>query len=137
MPKMIIIRGLPGSGKTTEAEKLAREMKDNKVPVAHFEADMFHMRYDDAERRYVYRYNPDMKIVAHRWCERMIADAMEDGRNIIVSNTFSQYWEMIPYLTLARDFGYRVEVITCRGIFPNVHGVPEDVILKMRDRWED
>lgn len=137
MPKMTIIRGLPGSGKTTLAEKIRKELIDSELSVAHFEADMFHMRYNEAEKRYTYHYDPDKKIVAHRWCERMISDAMEDGRDIIVSNTFSQYWEMIPYFILARDFGYRVEVITCKGEYPNVHGVSDDMIQRMRERWED
>jgi tRNA uridine 5-carbamoylmethylation protein Kti12 len=134
---MYIFRGLPGSGKTHAAEALREELKNSEIRVAHYEADMFHMKWDDSANKLTYQYNPYMKIVAHRWCERMIEDAMEDGWTVIVSNTFTQYWEMIPYLILARDFGYRVKVITCKGEWPNIHNVPDDVIQKMRERWED
>lgn len=137
MPQMTIIRGLPGSGKTHTAESIGRACTDRKVLYSHYEADIFHMKWDETQRRCTYQYDPEMKIVAHRWCERMTADAMENGRDVIISNTFSQYWEMIPYFILARDFGYRVKVITCKGEYPNIHGVPDDVIQRMRERWED
>ena len=137
MPKMIIIRGLPGSGKTHLAHEMEMEIRRKKGMVCHFEADMFHMKWNEAENKRTYQYDPYMKIVAHRWCESMVEDAMEDGRDIIVSNTFSQYWEMVPYLILARDFGYSVQVITCKGEYPNIHDVPDDAIQRMRERWED
>lgn len=137
MPKIIIIRGLPGAGKTFLAEKMVKDIRQHDGRVAHFEADMYHMVWNDDESRLTYHYNPDLKMVAHRWCEEMIKDAMEGGAHIVVSNTFSQYWEMIPYLILARDFGYRVEVITCKGVYQNIHNVPEDVIQRMHERWED
>lgn len=137
MPQMTIIRGLPGSGKTYLALQIAEEVYKNGGRIGHYEADMFHMKWDDNLRKATYQYNPDMKTVAHRWCQGMVEDVMEDGIDVIVSNTFSQYWEMIPYFILARDFGYSVKVITCKGQYPNIHGVPNDVIQKMRDRWED
>lgn len=41
MKKLIILRGIPGSGKTTHAHELMQYyIKENKN-VAHFEADMF------------------------------------------------------------------------------------------------
>jgi predicted ABC-type ATPase len=134
---MVIIRGLPGAGKTHTAKELEKELRERGTKVAHFEADMFHMKYEESTKRLTYKYNPDLKVVAHRWCEAMIKDAMESGRTILVSNTFSQYQEMIPYFILARDFGYRVSVITCRGEYPNIHDVPEEAIQRMRERWED
>ena len=137
MPTMIIVRGLPGSGKSYLAHEMKMEISRKRGRVSHVEADMFHFKWDEAENKQTYQYDPEMKIVAHRWCERMTGDAMEDGRDIIISNTFSQYWEMIPYFILARDFGYRVQVITCKGEYPNIHGVPDDVIQRMRERWED
>jgi hypothetical protein len=44
---------------------------------------------------------------------------------------------MKPYLQLALEYGYRVVEVTLSGpLFPNIHGVPEETIQKMRERWE-
>ena len=55
---MVLIRGLPGSGKST----CARE------DYAHIEADMYFM---DAEGNY--KYNPSK---AHAWCRKMVIKHM-------------------------------------------------------------
>jgi hypothetical protein len=59
------------------------------------------------------------------------------GVNVIVHNTFTQLREMKPYMDLADEFGYSVSEIVCRGNFGSVHGVPEEAIERMRNRWEE
>lgn len=63
---------------------------------------------------------------------------MEDGfEKIVVSNTFTQEWEMDAYYELAAKYGYRIHSIIVEnrhgGI--NEHGVPEDKLQIMRDRF--
>jgi len=57
---------------------------------------------------------------------------------IAVSNTFTQEWEMEPYLELAKTYGYKVFSIVVEnrhgGI--NQHGVPEDKLEQMKNRFE-
>lgn len=132
MLKMIIIRGLPGSGKSTLAKEMLENARAADEWLRHFEADQYFVQ---APLGYVYK--PDLKSVAHKWCQSAVETALLGGSSVIVSNTFTTYSEMIPYLILAREFGARIEIITCRGTYPNVHNVPEDVIQRMRDRWED
>ena len=57
---------------------------------------------------------------------------------IVVSNTFTQEWEMKPYYELAEKHGYRVYslIVENRHGGVNEHGVPEESLQKMEDRFE-
>ena len=57
---------------------------------------------------------------------------------IVVSNTFTQEWEMKPYFELAEKYGYMVFTIIVENRHGGVnqHNVPEDKIQLMRDRFE-
>jgi hypothetical protein len=59
-------------------------------------------------------------------------------REIAVSNTFTQEWEMKPYFELAKTYGYKVFsiVVENRHEGTNQHGVPDEVLTKMRERFE-
>lgn len=114
-----LIRGLPGSGKTT----LARAMKG----YTHIESDMyFHL--DGA-----YVFVGEKLPSAHVWCLAQVKAALERGENVVVSNTFICLWEMQAY----KDLGYAYEVIVANGSFSNQHGVPADLIARMRAKWQD
>lgn len=123
MNKLIIIRGLPGSGKSTLAKSLSG--------FVHLEADMY---FDGPDG---YTFEGSRIKDAHAWCQREVLSCLEDGNDVVVSNTFTQHWEMKPYLEIAQQCGASVQVVICKGNFKNVHGVPEEKIREMADRWED
>jgi hypothetical protein len=56
----------------------------------------------------------------------------------VVSNTFTQEWEMKPYFDLAKTYGYQVFsiIVENRHEGENVHGCPKETIEKMRERFE-
>lgn len=120
-----MIRGLPGSGKST----MARRDFGSHV---HCEADAYFVGADG-----VYRYNPKRIRDAHEWCQRKADEALRNGRNVVVSNTFTRLWEMDAYKEIAKRHGAEVRVIVARGSYGNIHGVPDDVVARMADRWED
>jgi len=120
---LVLIRGLPGSGKSTRARSMHG--------FAHFEADMFF------ERGGSYSFDPAQLPAAHAWCLQRASDALQQGKAVVVSNTFTQAWEMEPYLDAAKRYGASVQIIEAKGGWPNVHGVPESAIQRMIARWEE
>jgi predicted kinase len=69
----------------------------------------------------------------------MVKTDMAVSRNkIVVSNTFTQEWEMEPYFTLAKEYGYTVFTIVVENRHggTNVHNVPEDKLEQMKNRFE-
>ena len=56
---------------------------------------------------------------------------------IVVSNTFTQEWEIEPYFELAKEYGYKVFVVIVenRHNGVNAHNVPEDKIEQMKNRF--
>jgi hypothetical protein len=59
-------------------------------------------------------------------------------RNIVVSNTFTQEWEMKFYKLIAKKYGYKVYTIIVENRHGGVnqHGVPEDKVEQMKNRFE-
>ena len=62
--------------------------------------------------------------------------AMQVGRDVVVSNTFTRLWEMKPYKDAARKLGVEVVERVMTGEWPNSHGVPADKVRQMRERFE-
>lgn len=121
MKTLYLIRGVPGSGKTTMAKEMGLEN--------HFEADMWFERNNIP-------FKKELLSVAHEWCKQRVGRAMLSGNDIVVSNTFIRKWEMDPYLDLAFSFGYHVVVKIASGNYENVHGCPKETVDRMRTSFE-
>ena len=122
--ELLLIRGLPGSGKTTMAKKYAQ------AGYVHCEAD----QYFEVDGEY--RFDGSKLRAAHDDCLRRAIAAMDAGHSVVVANTFSRRWEMAPYLKAAKKRDINVRIIEATGNWANVHGVPADAIERMRARWE-
>ena len=125
MKEIFLLRGIPGSGKSTLAESLGGY---------HVEADMFFN--DDNDN---YNFNVNKIKEAHNWCQNMVEEWMDEGvERIVVSNTFTQEWEMSTYYKFADTYGYRVYslIVENRHGGKNIHNVPPEVINNMRSRFE-
>lgn len=122
---LYIVRGLPGSGKSTFAQTLTSN---------HWEADMYFVN-ENGE----YKFDMDKIKNAHQWCRDMVEDAMKRNLDkIAVSNTFTQVWEMELYHKLAEHYGYTIFhlIVENRHDGENQHGVPSDKVQIMKDRFQ-
>ena len=134
IPKeLILLRGLPGSGKSTLANTITNEFSI-------CEADKF---FVDKEGNY--NFDATKLSQAHKWCREQVEIRMSDnGMNeqfypkIVVSNTFTQEWEMDEYYKLAEKYGYKVFsiIVENRHGGVNQHGVPTEKLEQMKNRFE-
>ena len=125
MQKMIIVRGIPGSGKSTLARILAKAHG-----ALHVETDM--LRFVDGK----YHYDPAETQGLRAQCVANTELAITQGESIVVSNLFILLSDLEPYTALAEKYGMKVQIIECHGEFGNIHGVPVDVVDKMREFFE-
>lgn len=129
MKELFILRGAPGAGKSTIAKLLVGE-KD----YCHREADQYFVDEDGD-----YEFDPSKIKDAHGWCRGEIEFVMKNNHSpVVVSNTFTQEWEMEAYFDLAKKYGYRVHsiVVENRHGGVNEHGVPADKLEQMKNRFE-
>jgi predicted ABC-type ATPase len=132
MAHLYIIRGLPGSGKTT----FGKALRGFSLVQATREADSFFIKEDGS-----YVFEPKRLSEAHKWCQSQVFRLLkhytdEDSIDVAVCNTFTQLWEMQPYIDYCKQNGHTFTVVTCEGNYGNVHGVPEKAIERMKQRWE-
>lgn len=123
--ELFLLRGLPGAGKSTLAKSLGGK---------HVEADMYHL-----DEKGNYNWKPERVKEAHSWCQNQVGNWMiEEEQRIVVSNTFTQEWEMQFYYDCAKEFDYKVFslIVENRHGGTNEHNVPEEVLVKMKDRFE-
>jgi predicted kinase len=119
---LIIVRGLPGSGKST----FAKSNYVNNFGYILLEADMYFCKDG------IYLYDKDKLSNAHDWCYNETIKQLRAGNSVVVANTFTRLWEIKKYLELNPSKIYR-----CVGNYKNIHNVPEDIIQKMKDRFQD
>ena len=126
LPDLLLIRGLPGAGKTTLAKKIAE-----RYDCIHLEADQF---FEDLEGNY--HFNPKLLPEAHKWCLNKAKENLRAGYKVVVANTFTTYKEMEPYHLYAEEFDFSFRAVSVRTQYKSIHNVPKAVIQKMKARWE-
>lgn len=127
MANLYIIRGIPGSGKTT----LANNMRSAGMVDCVVEADQYMVDHEGN-----YFFDPASLRYCHERCQDEVKLALAVGANCAVANTFTRKWEMKPYFDMAERGGHNVTEIICGGRFGSIHGVPQEKIEDMFARFE-
>ncbi|KAM3933974.1 NEDD4-binding protein 2-like 1 isoform 1-T1 [Leptodactylus fuscus] len=134
---LYLLRGLPGSGKSSLARKLKRDFPSALV----LSTDDYFLMDDGS-----YIYNPDLLQDAHRWNQKRARKAMNRGKTpIIIDNTNIVAWHMKPYAVMALENGYGVIFLEPSTHWKfnvrelarrNSHGVPLEKIQRMKDAYQ-
>jgi predicted kinase len=130
--ELILLRGLPGAGKSTLA-KIILQIRETDEPEV-LSADDFFIN-ENGE----YEFDSQKIKEAHQYCQFRCSERMRQQKvKIVVANTFTQEWEMKVYFDMAERYNYRVHTIIVenRHGSENVHGVPKDKHQQMKDRFE-
>jgi predicted kinase len=123
--RLVLIRGLPGSGKSTYAKSYFNGH-------IHLEADMYFVQPDG-----FYDWAAERLGKAHSWCFETTKIMLNNGYDVVVSNTFTMLKELNPYIEFATSTDTPYIVFRIVSDYQSVHNVPKVVIEKMRSRFED
>lgn len=159
MSYLVLIRGLPGSGKTTLACELMNFLIDvpnlwavdcvlgtggvykTDGPTLSFgisEVDMFMVDENDK-----YSFDANRLSDCHNKCRESVEKHMKLCRQFsytgyhFVTNTFMKRWELEDYLQMAKTYGWNVVVVNMKTTHPNLHGVTKNTIERMSQKWEE
>lgn len=129
MKKLIVMQGLPGSGKSHYVKK----QFEGAVVCS---ADDHFMEIGGG----TYKFDVGQLAAAHGKCFKKAVEAVTGGaETVVIDNTSTTSEEVAPYMALGASFGYETRIIridahvdTCAE--RNVHGVPYKSILALSDR---
>jgi predicted kinase len=130
---LILLRGIPGSGKTTLGETILHQPGSNNTNNVLSADDFF---IDESGN---YNFDSTKLKEAHNMCQQKCAERMKmELSKIVVANTFTENWEMKSYFDMAERYKYRVHTIVVENRHggKNIHGVPDDKLQIMKNRFE-
>lgn len=129
---LILLRGTPGSGKSTIGEIILQNPNSQEPDV--LSADNYF-----TNEKGEYNFDVTKLKEAHNDCQQKCAIKMRNGvLKIVVANTFTQEWEMESYFQMAERYHYRVHsvIVENRHGNQNIHNVPEEKITQMTERFQ-
>lgn len=128
---LIVMQGIPGSGKSTEARRWKKrlELLGQKTVVC--STDDFHAASGD----YIFDFTRAGEY--HFWNQWEADQLLAVGVSVIVDNTNILNSQARPYIDAAKKHRHGIIIHRCMGDFKTVHGVPEEVIARMRETMEE
>ena len=119
-----LVRGVPGSGKSTFAHR-------QWPAVLRLENDMF------CEIDGKYQWSKDRVKTAINMCTSMVGMALKSGCDVVVANTFTKKRYIAAYEKIARENGAKFEVYRCSGNFQNTHRLSPSMVESFKKAMED
>lgn len=131
---LVLIRGLPGSGKTYFARNSPLFKNFYRVEADDFFT--FEVNESETFQDPVYMFDGKMCPEAHAMCKARTDMLMKAGKNVCVANTFTTNEEMRWYVECARHFNAKLTIYHIATQFKSIHNVPQHTLEAMTARWE-
>ncbi|KAG4100847.1 P-loop containing nucleoside triphosphate hydrolase protein [Neocallimastix lanati (nom. inval.)] len=137
---LYILRGLPGSGKSSLAKTIMNSHGKRGVVLSADDYFLVNGKYE---------YDPSKIGEAHLFNQESCREKCEKGVSpVIIDNTNVKCWEAKVYVEIALHYGYKIEVREPETPWwknrdpeklarKTLHGVPLKKIKGMLDRWDD
>lgn len=127
---LILLRGLPGAGKTELAKVLSEDGRYKIISVDDYFTNPLTQDYN-----FVFSENH----IAYKQAIRNTELAIQAGDSkIFVHHTFTLEWELESYFELAKKFNYKIFVVTVENYHngKNSHNVSDEQIKKMAEKYK-
>ena len=124
-PIVYIIRGASGSGKSTLAANLSLALNAEIC-----ENDQYF--YKNTQN--VYLFDPSQISKAIHECVTKFKKALAEGKNVIVSNTFTDSAHMREYYNICKEYDITPNVVVCLNKFEDIHDVPPQIKINQRNK---
>jgi len=135
---MFVMRGLPGSGKSTVVKQIQNFHPQSLV----CSADQYFINENGH-----YEFDASLLKEAHSWCQSKAKEACEaDTHIVIIDNTGVKKWELVPYFKMASQNNYAVVLVEPKTPWKfhvdellkrNVHKVDRFILNKRIKDWEN
>jgi predicted kinase len=126
---LILLRGLPGAGKTAFAQLIS---ENNVYPF--FSVDDY---FTNEAGEYQFEFSENYKAYAQ--CLTNAENALLKGiLKVIIHNTFTMDWEMEPYFKMAKKYNCSLHVLTVENHHgnKNIHDVTPEQLSKMAEKYQ-
>ena len=124
MSQLILIGGLPGSGKSTTAKEFPADF-------LHYEAD--HL-FEDCRGKYQFDYQLWQKAREFVWA--MTDFALAKDQNVVVCDLFQQECDVRPYEDLARYHQADMRCVWCEETRKSIHSIPKSRMLEIEAEYD-
>merc|ERR1719356_892640 len=137
---LIVLRGLPGSGKTTLAKKLSQRSKNAQICTE----DRYHWSGKE-DGLGEYRFQPQLVFLAREWCTKEIREAIQENVNLIILDNHNARISMYEdHIQFAVEHGYRfriIEFVASASLIDKYRArsykkFPREVYVKLLKLWE-